>query len=215
MRNRELARAAEARYRAKHRDELLARRAARQADNPDLVKAEHAQYYAEHRDEILAKHTEYRATHLTEERARHVRYYQAHKEAIATRHRAWRKANPERFRELTSQWRQEHPEYFTERNRLWNQENRERKRATWERRHARKLGAAGAEYTTVDHIMARWSMWGGRCWICGAPATETDHVKPLAKGGAHWPCNLRPVCSRCNRVKGDAWPYEKLTEKAP
>jgi 5-methylcytosine-specific restriction endonuclease McrA len=42
--------------------------------------------------------------------------------------------------------------------------------------------------------------------MCGAEAVEWDHVKPLAKGGAHILANLRPACLSCNRSKRDRWP---------
>lgn len=42
--------------------------------------------------------------------------------------------------------------------------------------------------------------------MCGDAATQTDHVKPLARGGLNVPANLRPICGPCNRAKSDAWP---------
>jgi len=39
----------------------------------------------------------------------------------------------------------------------------------------------------------------------GASQLQWDHVKPLAKGGAHMLANLRLACSRCNNVKSDRW----------
>lgn len=53
----------------------------------------------------------------------------------------------------------------------------------------------------------RWTMWGGRCWICGiAEASCEDHVKPVIAGG--WDClaNLRPICVSCNARKRAEWP---------
>ena len=44
------------------------------------------------------------------------------------------------------------------------------------------------------------------CWMCGAEATEIDHVKPLSAGGSNWPANLRPACHPCNRAKSNHWP---------
>lgn len=75
-------------------------------------------------------------------------------------------------------------------------------------RRARKIGASGA--ADASAIAARWSMWGGQCWMCGALASATDHVKPLAKGGSNWAANLRPACRSCNSSKGDRWPFAGL-----
>lgn len=56
-------------------------------------------------------------------------------------------------------------------------------------------------------IAERWEMWGRACWLCGAPAVESDHVKPVAAGGVDLPCNIRPICRPCNIDKGAAWPF--------
>lgn len=54
---------------------------------------------------------------------------------------------------------------------------------------------------------ARFSLWGGRCWMCGIEgATQDDHVKPIVEGGSHCLSNLRPICRSCNSSKGGRWP---------
>lgn len=60
---------------------------------------------------------------------------------------------------------------------------------------------------SAEQKAARFSLWGGRCWICGiADATQDDHVKPISKGGSHCLANLRPICQSCNASKGGRWP---------
>lgn len=39
---------------------------------------------------------------------------------------------------------------------------------------------------------------GHRCVLCGAPATEVDHVRPRVAGGTDHPANLRSLCHRCH-----------------
>jgi hypothetical protein len=34
--------------------------------------------------------------------------------------------------------------------------------------------------------------------VCGAPATEIDHIRPVSIGGTDDPANLRAVCRRHN-----------------
>lgn len=93
--------------------------------------------------------------------------------------REWRKANPERVKAQI--------------------------RAQNLARYARTKSAPGT--ASAEQVASRWDYYAGACWMCGSPATDTDHVKPLAKGGSNWPANLRPACQRCNRAKSAEWPY--------
>lgn len=68
-------------------------------------------------------------------------------------------------------------------------------------RRAQRKNATGI--ATLEQIEARVAYWGWRCWICGRPYEAIDHVIPIAKGGTHWPANLRPICSKCNSRKRD------------
>lgn len=71
------------------------------------------------------------------------------------------------------------------------------------RRRALKVGAPG--FATPEQISARIAFYGHRCWMCGAPWRQIDHVKPLSKGGSNWPANLRPACRPCNGRKNNRW----------
>lgn len=49
---------------------------------------------------------------------------------------------------------------------------------------------------------------GHRCHWCGKPATQADHLVPLARGGARLdPENVVASCGHCNAVRGgvDRW----------
>lgn len=96
-----------------------------------------------------------------------------------------------RHREASRAWKSAHPV-----------ENRLSKAL----RDARKRGTSVAAITT-QQVMARFAVFGYRCWMCGAPWEQIDHVKPLSKGGPHILANLRPACARCNRSKNDSWPF--------
>ena len=40
------------------------------------------------------------------------------------------------------------------------------------------------------------------CQLCGSPATEVDHITPVAAGGAWYELsNLRAVCAPCNQAR--------------
>jgi len=93
-----------------------------------------------------------------------------------------------RSKERVRRWVERHPERHAEL----------RRRAAM-KRYALKLVAPG--FATTEQVRARWEFYGNRCWMCGAEATQTDHVIPLKKGGSDWPANQRPACGYCNRQK--------------
>lgn len=78
------------------------------------------------------------------------------------------------------------------------------KRLREARRRARMLGNLTIPFPE-SQLLARLSMFSG-CWVCGGPADQVDHVKPIARGGAHILANLRPICGFCNQSKKDRWP---------
>lgn len=94
---------------------------------------------------------------------------------------AWRKANPERAK-LSS--------------------------FNANRRRKQRYQAVPRIPFTLDQLASRLRYWGNRCWMCGGSGETVDHVKPLAKGGAHALMNLRPACLPCNSGKGSKWPLE-------
>lgn len=71
----------------------------------------------------------------------------------------------------------------------------------------RALEKAALGIVTAEQLNARIAYYGGKCWMCRAPWTCIDHVKPLAAGGCNWPSNLRPACRSCNARKQAAWPF--------
>lgn len=152
----------------------------------DCRKAYHNQnyqkYYSEHKEDKKAKVTV---------------YYESHKEE----------------RKLAKKLYNSQP-HRLESERLRNAERRADKsghphRAFLVRKYlARKLNAPG--HATKQQLAARWQYYGNRCWMCNNTATETDHVKPLSKGGSNWPANLRPVCRSCNARKSNIWPITSV-----
>lgn len=54
---------------------------------------------------------------------------------------------------------------------------------------------------TAAQLAERLSMFGNRCWMCGDPGTEVDHVIAVALSGPHCLANLRPACRPCNASK--------------
>jgi 5-methylcytosine-specific restriction endonuclease McrA len=143
------------------------------------------------------------------------RWRAAHPGREAELRRIWYAANRERIRLQRRAREAADPIGTAERRRKAAARRKERNPEAWRakcRRHRirRELRRRGVTIFAVTCAAERqrWSVFGGRCWMCGRAAEVMDHVKPLAAGGAHMPCNLRPACSKCNSAKGGRWPIE-------
>jgi len=122
-------------------------------------------------------------------------YQKTDKQYYNQRKRSWRAKNPRKvaiYRENSKPWLTEYRQ--TEQGRKAIQKG-------WLAYWARKRQAVGT--CTIDQLIARWSFYGNRCYICGVLANATDHVIPLSKGGTGWPANLRPICKSCNSRKSN------------
>ena len=174
-------------------------------------KAQKKAYRETHREGIADAWQRWYAANRAKRLIYHRAYAKAKPGWASARGRAWRErltANPEAYEatllasaERTRAWRVANPGRYAE----WLKANPELDHVRHTRRRARKVGAKGE--ATVEQTVARWDYYGGLCWMCGIPATCTDHVKPLTKGGSNWPSNLRPACGSCNARKGSRWPY--------
>lgn len=158
-------------------------------------RARYAAYYAD--PEFRRRELARRKLEMQDPKARaranqrSAAWYKANADRRKALGKAWSRANRDKHRQLVSAWAKAHPEAV---------------RAIGNRYYARKNTAKSFPFTPLE-LAQRWAYFGGKCWICGDDATATDHVKPLAKGGAHMLCNLRPICTPCNSSKRDKWPY--------
>jgi len=196
-------------YREIHRDAVREYQRAYRAAHKTTISSQRKGYYTIHKVSIIEHKRTYnelhkekvreqrRACHLAHRETHAVsckRYHEEHKTELAVHYRNYRETHKDTLREKRLAYHR-------------TENGASIRRAARLRHIARKMGAVGANYTTVEMIAARCQMWGNRCYICGAPMEAIDHVKPLSKGGAHLPCNLRPVCTICNSRKRDKWPY--------
>ena len=176
-------------------------------------KAKRAEYHRKWREsnteKLAASKKKYREENLEKVAAGEKKWRDANSKKAAANNKKWRAANPEYQRKYHAANREKAASAVKK----WREANPEETRAGVLRRRARLHGAAGWGYTTASHISARWEAFGGRCWMCGGEATATDHVKPISKGGAHWPSNLRPACAGCNLSKQAKWPYPTTTQQ--
>lgn len=188
----------------------------RRADCATCQSAYNRAWKTANRDKCRNTDRKYRAANLEKSRAYNRNWNKANRdrcdvairayrernpEKTAADKRAWRLANPDRVRQHKAAEYERNREKILLRVRTWQKENPERRRAQGLRRLAWKKAAAGWDYTTADHIAARWAMFGDRCYYCGADATSSDHRIPLSLGGSHWPSNIVPCCKPCNSRK--------------
>lgn len=109
----------------------------------------------------------WRSTHKEQHQASDLIWRVSNHEKILLQQRHWRLTHQKECRAATRKWRKAHPERF---------------RTYVERRRAYKINAPGWKYTTTQHILWRWEMWGNKCYICNNKAVATDHVISLSKG---------------------------------
>ncbi len=181
------------RYSKVHKDQERERKRVWRKRHEEEVSEYERNYRATHKDVIRERARVYDASHSKDRREYRLNYRALHKDQILEKERLYREV---------------HKDVIRERHRIDVKRHPDTRRKIAKQYRARKFCAAGTEYTTAAMIRARCEMFGNLCWICGEPMETIDHVKPLSKGGGHWPCNLRPACVPCNTRKKDKWPYE-------
>lgn len=120
--------------------------------------------------------------------------------------REWQKSNPEAIRRYNREDYLRHKEKRREAWSRWAKEHPEARRRNWltaaDTRRARKRSVDSRRVTSDERAKVLLAN-GGLCLYCNeAPASEVDHVLPLARGGRHAIGNLAPSCGPCNRSKG-------------
>lgn len=148
----------------------------------------------------------YHAKHRERMNAQMREHYRANPEPYKQRAAQAYQADPARAKARIKAWQQQYAERRREYSRKWSHANLKIIRERTRKRYAMRKGAATVPFT-VAMLNAKRAFWGDKCWVCGGEPAAWDHVKPLAKGGAHMLANLRPICTVCNSRKGDKWPY--------
>ena len=125
-----------------------------------------------------------------DERNRKMReHYRAKKAEYLERAKQWALANPEKAKAAKAKH-------------ATSERGRANRRKDSARRNDWKRNAPGS--CNEEQRAGRIAMFGGKFWVpgCGKPFDTMDHVIPLARGGSHWPANLRPICNHHNAAKG-------------
>lgn len=166
--------------------------------NPERYAATRKAWQAANRDKVNAQSAAWRAANPEKTREIARKHYYANRDKELERFRRYHAEHPE----IGAAWYERNKERLTERNRAWQAANRAID-AEYKRRRRSRMGDAVIPRQLLE---AKMSYWGNKCWMCGGPFEHVDHVKPLAKGGAHVLANLRPSCASCNVKKNARWP---------
>jgi hypothetical protein len=147
--------------------------------------------------------------------------YLANRDEYSARMREAYRANPEPYKARAQRRYREKPEAVKAKIWEWQKRNRvkvnayhkknrlanpDASRARVRKRYAVRKGAKSVKFT-VQQLNQKRAYWANQCWVCKAEPDSWDHVKPLAKGGAHILANLRPICRFCNSSKQAKWPF--------
>lgn len=205
----ECVRSANRRYHQSPRAKCL--RAKRESERRDEILALKRKHYYENRERYKENTRRWRRENPQKHREQARRHWCRHKERRRAAKRERYRENQEAEIAASRRYRTENKERLVRRRKEHYRRNREAVLARNRARRARRASANGS--ATEEQIRARVAYFGGRCWMCGDTYEEIDHVKPLSKGGSHWPANLRPACKTCNSAKNDAWPLEDVIER--
>jgi 5-methylcytosine-specific restriction endonuclease McrA len=217
-----------ARYRARHRERVLAQgraqskkwHAAHRAESMAASKA----YHETHRDEQLSKRNFKWSNRSETKRAHDTAYRIAVKDRDNARRRDRRAANPEQHRRKQREWRAANVEAARLKEAEYRAKPEQRAKAVartaqWMRthpEHARMLGRKqdakrraieqNAFVEVVDHRVV-FARDHGICGICKEPVDpmsrwEIDHIVPIMRGGLHSYANVQLAHRKCNRSKG-------------
>lgn len=168
-------------YRAKNRDMLNEKNRVWRENNKDRHRENARNWARRNKGRVKANQEKWAAENRDKVRGYGKKWYAANSDKVLSR---------------VEKYRAENADWFREYNRLKSSARR-----------ARERGNLTVKFTK-DQLAQRIAYYGGKCWVCGVAEYEhLDHVKPVAKGGAHILANLRPACASCNQSKNAAWPF--------
>lgn len=52
----------------------------------------------------------------------------------------------------------------------------------------------------INQVLRRW---GRKCYLCGGPYDQIDHIVPFAEGGTNTLDNMAPICDDDHRKKSE------------
>lgn len=215
-----------------HRDEIIARVARWQKDNPEKHKEHNRKYLETHRQAKNKRSAEYKRENIEVVRKKGREHYHKNKDKYV----AYRKAHASKIKEANKAYHKSMPSEVLEKKRAYDKEYAKRNRGklsarmkAWRLANPQKhletikrYRKAHPEVATANRNLrrARLSGIGGkytakewqslcksydyRCLACGEEKPLTvDHVLPISLGGTNTIDNIQPLCRSCNARKHD------------
>lgn len=179
-----------------------------------------ARYQAK-KEETKARSRAWYAANASRARKTAAAWKKAHPERRRENNRRWALANPEKVKFSQSKYVANNKQEVIEMRKNWRARNRER-RKTERREYMQNNPERAREYRRTRRIRKNQSPKGARkpiiewekrwrskktatCFWCTKKVKvvdcHTDHITPLAKGGAHSIENLCISCASCNHAK--------------
>lgn len=197
--NRELLIEKSKRFYHENREAIAERKKIYVENNREAIAKRGKRYRAENRESLIEYERRRRAKDREVIAERKKRIYREKRDVYAERRRQVYHANREESIRLARQWALANPDRYRARSRLGEQ-----------RRRARVKSTKIVDFTR-DQLDQRMAYYGRSCYLkldgCTGNFEHVEHVKPIAKGGAHMLANLRPACAPCNYRKGTKWPF--------
>lgn len=208
---------AQAKWRAKNRDQERARSKAFKAAHPEQTRAQQAAYRCAQRDQIKARRAAWCAAHRENIRAQAKAQRQKRAADIRAVDRAYRQAHPDQLRETKQRYRQTHHEREQAYRQAYNASHREAlttAHRTWARANKGKVTAAVAKRAALR--LKATPPWADLSTIAALYDTalrmtaetgvrwEVDHVIPLQSTivcGLHVETNLQLLTKSDNARK--------------
>lgn len=154
----------------------------------------------------------------------------ANPEKTKAAERKWRKANPEKAKAAKLAWEKANPQKvramelarnarrdkvaIRARVAAWQKANPDRFKTQMASLRARRRGAEGK--FSGKELAELFEKQKGCCAVCKIPLPKRyhkDHIKPLARGGSNYICNIQLLCQPCNSSKHARDPIEFMQSR--
>jgi 5-methylcytosine-specific restriction endonuclease McrA len=171
-------------------------------ERAERARAASAKYRATHAEQIRKRQRVYCENNLDKINQSQYAWQAANPDKVRAAARRWYAKNAERLREKRRKRYAKNPELEKEKRRQWFKDNPDKSRIYVNNRRARKRGNGGSysakEWRDLCDRYGNFCIGPGP----HGGELEPDHVIPLVKNGPNDIGNIQPLCRRCNASKG-------------